>query len=376
MSHLVLVFVAAPAVLILGLVLLRQPMRIALPVYAALIPFGSGLSVGATRYGSLSSLVGLWLGVGLVLQLTSARRAAVRLSPTVPVWLLLLGVAGATASWSIAPQTTISGFFILASLVLIYVLISLTPVDAVVLRRTENGLLAGGLVATCYGVTQLLFLGGFPSDVPGVGPAPDGRFGNDLLGPDNEAVALLLPLVISLSRCVTDPSRVKRVLYGLLSVLLLGGILMTGSRGGILAVVVSGFALVLAIPREARLKMLAYGVIGLAVAALVWVYHPVGIAVRTTETTTSSSGRTDIWQVGLAACPRYCAFGSGWETFPDVYAATQASVPGAKVLVGKGGSYQPHNVWLLIAIELGLPGLILLASGLLLTFSEALHLPI
>jgi O-antigen ligase len=103
------------------------------------------------------------------------------------------------------------------------------------------------------------------------------------------------------------------------------------------------------------------------------VYHPAGIATRDVATT-SSSGRTDIWRVGLAACPHYCVFGSGWETFPDVYAATQASVPDAAVLVG-GGNYQPHNVWLLVAIELGLPGLVLLASVLIVTFYEALRLP-
>jgi hypothetical protein len=90
---------------------------------------------------------------------------------------------------------------------------------------------------------------------------------------------------------------------------------------------------------------------------------------------TSSSGRTSIWHVGLAACPQYCPFGSGWGTFPDVYAATQATVPGASVLTGTGGSYQPHNLWLLAAIELGLPGLLLMAAGLGLALLEALRLP-
>jgi O-antigen ligase len=49
-------------------------------------------------------------------------------------------------------------------------------------------------------------------------------------------------------------------------------------------------------------------------------------------------------------------------------------VPDAAVLVG-GGNYQPHNVWLLVAIELGLPGLVLLATALIVTFHEALRLP-
>lgn len=375
MAQVVLGVLLAPLLIAVGLMLIREPLRLALPAYAALIPFGGRIAFGGSPYASLSSILGLILGIGLLLQLMSARRAAVQLSPTVPIWLLLLATAGATATWSIAPQATVGGFFILGSLVLVYVLISLSRADRQILRRTETALITGGVAAACYGVTQLLFLGGFPSDVPGVGPAPDGRFGNDLLGPDNQAVALLLPLVISLTRSHSARTSTARLAYTASAVLLLGGVLMTGSRGGILAAIVAGVALLFAAPRESRTRLLVYGAVGLVVAAIVWIYHPLGIANRTTETATSSSGRTDIWQVGLAACPQYCTVGSGWSTFPDVYAETQATVPGAKVLVGKGGSYQPHNVWLLIAVELGIPGLLLFGAGVATTFYEALRLP-
>ena len=79
--------------------------------------------------------------------------------------------------------------------------------------------------------------------------------------------------------------------------------------------------------------------------------------------------------MGLAACSDYCAYGSGWGTYPQVYAETQASVPGARVLAGDKGTYQPHNLWLLAAVELGIPGVILLTAGLGLSLTEALRLP-
>ena len=79
--------------------------------------------------------------------------------------------------------------------------------------------------------------------------------------------------------------------------------------------------------------------------------------------------------MGLAACPQYCPLGSGWETFPIVYERTQPTVPGAEVLVGKGGSYQPHNVILLVGIELGVPGLLFFFSVLGLSLVEAWRLP-
>ena len=71
--------------------------------------------------------------------------------------------------------------------------------------------------------------------------------------------------------------------------------------------------------------------------------------------------------------PQYRPVGAGWGTFPDVYAATQSSVPDAAVLVGN--SREPHNVWFLAAIELGVPGLLLLALVFVLTFVDAVRLP-
>jgi O-antigen ligase len=374
MTQLILLMVAAPILLGGVVVLVRQPMRWALPVYAVWMPFGGLLSVGTSRFGSLSSLLGVLLGVGLILQLLGERRRGVRVSATVPIWLLFLAVAAATVLWSISPKETAAGFLILSSLVLIYVFVAINQVDREILTRTQNGLILGGVLCTLYGFTQFLFLGGFPSDpTAGAGTGADGRFGNDMLGPNNQAIALLLPLLFTLSRSVTLPERSKRALNAAVSTLLLIGIVMTGSRGGVLATFVALIVLALSNP-VGRRTLFKYAAAGIVVIALAWVYHPGGIADRTVSTT-SSSGRTDIWRVGLAACPKYCSVGSGWETFPDVYAATQASVPGAAVLVGQGGSYQPHNVWLLVAIELGLPGLVLLASALILTFYEGLRLP-
>jgi len=351
----------------------RNPLGVALPAYAAVIPFGGLLSVGASGFSSLSSALGIALGAGLILQLMSARRVVAAPSPTVALWLMFLGLAGFTVWWSITPSRTASGFVILTSLVLVYVLVALSPADRGVLTRVENALILGGLVAVGYGLTQFLFLGGFPANDPGGGLVEGGgRFGNDLLGPNNEAVALLLPLMVALSRSVTLSRRSVRLFHVAIATVLALGIVMTGSRGGLIATFAAFVALAFVTP-GGKAKLLAGGAVGAALVAVVFFAHPGGLATRDVQTT-SSSGRTDIWKVGLAACPQYCLGGAGWETFPDVYAATQASVPDAEVLVG-GGTYEPHNVWLLALIELGLPGLLLLDGALGMTFVEAVRLP-
>ena len=365
---------AAPAVFALVVACVREPMRVALPIFAALIPFGGALSIGSSRYASLSSLAGLLLAVTLVLQFITSRRSAPRITPAVPVWLFFLAVAVATVLWSEERWRTANAIIVLASLVLVYVFTVMSHADRTVIRRTENGLLIGAAVAVGYGLMQLLVLGGLPTDNPGPGITEGGRFGNGLLGPNIQSVALILPLTIALSRTFSPARNSYRLASAALSVLFLCGILLTASRTGTLAAVVAIFTLAFAGSKKARSRVLAFLAVATVVGGLVWIYQPGGVASRTFETASSSSGRTDIWKVAAAACSEHCAIGAGLGRFAEVYAETQASAQGASVLVGRG-SYEAHNIWLLIAIELGFVGLVLLCIGLAMAVLEALRLP-
>ena len=372
-----LVLAAAPVVVALVVLCLREPLRIALPIFAALIPFGGALSIGASPFGSASSLMGLLLGAGLALQFTTNRRAAPNLPSTAAVWLMFLGAAGATVLWTINRSVTINGLAILGSLVLTYVLVAISDVDRTVVRRTENGLLVGGVAVVCYGLYQLVYLGGFPDDVPGAVTVPGGRFGNDLLGPNIQAVTLLFPFVLALNRAFAEEGRARgwRLVNAGFAVLMLWGVLMTGSRTGTLAAALVVLTLAFAGQRRGRKGLFVFLAAGVAVAAWVWVYQPAGVASRSFESATSSSGRLEIWSVGLAACSDYCAIGAGWGNYGQVYAETQASVPGARVLVSDEGTYQAHNVWILALVELGIPGLVLLTWGLGQALFEAWRIP-
>ena len=369
------VLVLVPVALVVLVACLRQPMRFALPLYAGLIPFGKALSFGGSSYGSASSLAGMALTLGLLLHIVSGRPLARRLPLSVALWLVFLGVALATSLWTLNRGETWSGLAVLSSLVLVYALASVVDVDRTVVRRVENGLMVGSVAAVCYGVYQLAVLGGFLSDTPGEVAQTDGRFGNGMLGPNIESVTLLLPLVIALHRACTDPGRRSRLLATVTAVLMLLGILMTGSRTGTLGAGLVVLALLVVSPPRARPVLFGSLAAGAILATVVWVGHPFGLAERTYATATSSSGRVEIWEVGLAACGRYCLGGSGWGTFPDVYAATQALVPGARVLAGDQGSYQPHNLWLLTVIETGFLGMLLFTTGLALAMRDAVRLP-
>lgn len=365
---------AAPLALALAVVCLREPLRIALPLYTALIPFGGALSVGESAFGSASSLVGLMLAGGLALQLVSAPRGAPRMSAAVPVWTFFLSLAAASALWTIDRATTVSGLQVLSSLIIVFLLVTLSHADRAIVRRTETALLVGSAAAVAYGMFQLAFSGGLADD-SGAAVAEGGRFGNGLLGPNILAVTLLIPLAIAINRTFNPRDPGRQLPHAVFAAVMLAGILMTGSRTGVLGAGAVALTMLLTSPRAARKGIGISLLVGAAITVFVWTAHPFGLAERTFESATSSSGRLDIWRVGLAACSEYCGFGSGWGTFPAVYAQTQASVADARVLTGEEGSYQAHNLWLLVVVELGVLGLVLFSLGLVVSAAYAWRLP-
>ncbi|RFU21276.1 O-antigen ligase family protein [Geodermatophilus marinus] len=356
----------APLLVVYVVACFRDPLRYALPPYAVLLPFSSLVSIGPGPFGSVSSLQGLLLGSALVAQLATSRRSAPRIALSVPVWLAFVALCGFSVYWSVAPLLTVQNVLVLASLVLLFVALALTRFDPLTLRRFENSIVLGGGLVVCYGLAQLLFLGGLP--------APDGRgarFGNDLLGANLQAAFLLFPIAIVAARALTGPPR-ARVANVLVMLLLLFGLLMTGSRGGLLSlVVVLGVITLLASARLATKNALAAIAVVLLVGVLV--LNPAGIGQRQLQGT-DSSGRADIWTVGWQACLDHCATGAGWGSFPRVYADQLSSVPEARVL-HRGTTWEAHNIFLLAVVEVGVAGVLLVLLGLGLALRSAVRLP-
>lgn len=367
MTTLQLLFMA-PLVVAFALAGLQRPLTVVLPLYAATVPFGSLLSTGLPApLDSVSTVLGLLLMAALGLQFLVRASSPTELPATVGFWLLFLGLAGATALWSVSPRTTEVAFRNLALLILLYALLCLTPVDLPTLRRVESALVLGAVAAASYGAFQFA-TGTLPVDDEGGG---GGRFGRDLLGANNTAAALLVPLAIALCRSVTARTGLSRWAHGAATALLLFGILLTGSRGGLLATGACLAVATLTVERGRR-RLAALGAAIVVVVALVLLIQPGGVAGRTDST--KSSGRTDIWRVAQHACRTYCLTGSGWGTFPTVYRLTLPRVPDARILE-RGTSYEPHNIWILIGIEAGVAGLVLAFLGLGFTLRDTIRLP-
>ena len=367
MTVILLAVAAFPLVVAFLVVGFRRPAHLLLPAFAFFVPFGSGLALPSvpSRYGSISSLLMVALIAAIFIKLVSGRWRPERVTVVVAVWLGFVGVAATTVFWSVDVPSTLVGILPFAGIVILYVALRLSPLDRVSLARTEVAIVCGGATAAGYGIYQFA-TSTLPTSLEG-----GGRFGRDLLDPNHTAAALTLPLAIALGK-VSDRSTPKwsRVCYFLVILSLLAAILLTGSRGGLVAVGVV-FVVMLATSRRRALTFVTLAVVVGTLFVLVDL-NPALVPARLL--TSDSSGRTDIWKVGFAACPSYCGTGSGWGTFGLVYANTLPTVPGAAVTTS-GVYFQPHNIWILAGIETGIVGLGLMTLGLALAVTEVLRLP-
>lgn len=331
---------------------LRSPLGVLVVTYAAMVPFGSATELPIPLpppFDTPSSLVGLVVIAGLLLHVLFVRRGSVRLPPAVSLWLLFVGWAVLTFAWSVDRRATADQLLLLVSVMAIYVLTALVPVRPVDVQRVGSAVIAGAAVACVIGIA--LFVAGRAP----IGKSGIPRFlitGND---PNHTAAGLLLPLLLAISRMVDRRQRPANRAFAAAGVALMtSGILLTGSRGGVLAAVV-GIVVVMIYGGSTRRTVTVVVVVGLAVAVGLQ-QAPEKLEERLVAT--SSTGRTDIWQLGLDTCPTYCGRGSGFGSFPAVYEDEFLTNP-------KGGGFRTagfraHNIWLQALIETGAVGLALL----------------
>lgn len=345
-----------PLVAIALVIALRNPVWL-LALYAAVVPFGSSLRIpGTGPFGSLSTLIGLLALVAILVRLASRPTDRVRPGATPALAVLLVGVATATIMWSIDPSRTLQQVAILASLVGLYVVVAMTPVTPEDVRRFENGLVAGGSVVGGYAV-YLAATGALVNaeDQRFVAAVGGSETGDDVADPNITAASLVLPITVALDRAMQPGHLGRRLGYVFVAVTLLLGMLLTGSRGGMLGALSA--VLVLLLVRRPRTTAVRAALLAPAMAFLIATALAPQYVVERLTTDTSSSGRNDIWIAGLRACPEHCAVGGGWGTFATAHQEVLLEHPdtrGDRLLV------EAHNLWLGTVVEGGLIALLLL----------------
>ena len=350
-------------------IILRWPVESSLGLYAFLVPFDDVAMIGSGHTGpTLTKFVGG--GAALIAVVVGLVERRLTRPPRAAMWLTLFIVwAGITSLWSLDTQDAYSRVATAGALLVVYL-------AAVCLRVTEKEFRAvvwlailGACAAAGYGVHAFhrgtIYVG--PAGYGGhVGRGSEIR-GSLILGaqeadPDVFGDLLLTPLSLAVGLLLADRSWLRRGLWISAVALIAFAVFATMSRGAVVALI----AMLLVYLYRYRMSWRAWVPIGVMGAMLSMVPETFFSRVGKSYST-GGAGRLDIWTVGLHGLQRYGLAGAGLESFPYVYGQYIGYAPNYLGRELRGS----HNIYLGMAVELGILGLILMIAAFASHFGAA-----
>jgi O-antigen ligase len=272
-------------------------------------------------------------------------------------WILFLLYTLGSALWSVSPGVTLqsSGFLFLATLLVLMA----QSGNLASKNRIEMTVLILAVIAALIGMDQWLFgfaqlakvssgLLGNEADIVNVAVLDKRAFG-PLVTPGALAAFLIFTIPQALIRFQTA-SGSKKVLFGLLSIVLLLGLAAAGGVGAWLCLaVVCAFFFYKQSTGPAAFFVL--GLLGLAALGLVW--HR-GLH---NWTLASFTMRLDLWQSGWQLFLQHPLMGWGLGTFGEAYQSM--GMP-----LGTGALFA-HNLFLQLLVETGIAGTLLFTAAVI-----------
>ena len=320
------------------------PVQTSLGVFALLLPFDSIAVVGesntaATLTWSAGAAAGLvLLGTGLLQdRLEQPSRAALW-------WSLFVFWSAVSFLWALEPQRVMQRLPTAFGLLLFYLVSASFRMNRKELYSVLGLAMVGGIVGASYAAWQFLYGGGAQLTRASIGQT----------NPNEFALSLLLPLSIAMGAFLSMRKWIPRTAM-LAAIGVIGfGILISMSRGSLIAVGV----LILIYIRKLRINWrMSIGI--LALLALLLAVPDQFFERIQGVVSDRGAGRFDIWQAGVEAAKHHGIIGVGLDNFPvafDRYAQYAT--------VFRGYRREPHNVYLGTLTELGIVGLLLLLASI------------
>ncbi len=359
----------------------RRPLRTVVPAYAFLVPIGGVIPLQVplpSPFNTLSSVAGALALGAVAMHLLREPRARV---PTLPVglWLIFTAWCALTFLWANDPSMVASELTIAIPLVMLVVLIGMMPATRSDLEFVRDAVVASGIAIGSWAAVLTVTGGAYQVH------ALSARFSLSEAhsDPNQLAATLLLPLALSIDLTLTgrNPGSPRwRAAFGPLGAVLSAyGLVLSGSRGGAIAAVVTIVATLALFARRRpwqryrvrqALRGTASVVVVLVVLGAVWIgLFPnsriatilSGTPIQRLLDTQSSSGRAEIWTTGALACERYCVGGIGLGNFPIAY---EQAVAFSDVTRNVGTVRPAHDLYLEIGVETGVLGLALFALAI------------
>lgn len=328
----------------------KRPLATLVALYIGLAPIDFLLvySSGVT----ISRLIGL-LAIGTLLFMVTIRGSNLRLPRSALAWLIAFAFMAASLIWAGDQPKSIERLMQTGLPILIMTLAGLSRCDRTDVRAMLLAVVAGGTAVSLYAVMHP------PPHAAAAAGALQNRLvvsnGNASIDPNGLAFSLMAPLAIALAATLSGDPR-RRAIAALIATIIIGAILLTESRGGLLGL---GVMLVwLAI--RSRERLIAGALIALAAAGSIIQGSAWERLFSNASSNIEGAGRLPIWRVGFEAFRQHWLIGNGYGTFTDAFDQVYLFVPHAFIT---GWSREAHNLVIASFVELGIFGgaLVLLA---------------
>jgi O-antigen ligase len=325
-------------------VLVLWPIEATLGAYAFLLPFDAISRLGnspdgkaATWYaGALASIT--LLGMGLLHDKLALPLRATKCW----FWFLILGVL--SIFWALDEDVLLAQLPTVLGLFGLYFAASCFDISQRQFLRVARLAVAGGVAASLFSTVNFL------QGVATVEARSSLITGAQQADPNIFAASLLVPLALAIGLAISAVSKIEKLLMACAAGTLFVSVLLTMSRGALLALVF------MAGVYAYRYRLKGRVLLALAVAPLTLLLLPALFFLRLqTAIANGGAGRLDIWIASLSAVKQYSLRSAGLENFSVAYQQFAGFAP-----VFRGYNHGAHNIYLQTAVELGILGIVLL----------------
>lgn len=328
---------------------LKRPLVVPYALYVVLLPFDNVLAIssGAT----LTKFIGI-ASTGAILLWAIGRRKFI--APSFTLWLgaLLMLWLSMSALWAIDLKASLGILPTYVGLFMLYIALSIAPVDAKDFKFIIGAMIAGSLIASAYGIAVF-----HDQSVADAQALADNfgrlsvQIGDNTIDPNAYSDAILLPFCLLMMLGLSSKNALVKIgaLAGLAT--MLGAVYVSASRGAILAIATAVAYLV--IRSKHRVQIIAVAVVPTVIAFGTSSYMLDRFA---DAQHTGAAGRFGIWKVGMEAFRQHWLTGAGIGNYRAIYNSVFIHVYQAYT----GGWDRPaHNLLVQVSAELGVVGLVL-----------------
>ena len=338
----------------------RYPLVFPFGAYVLLLPFDSLLTLSSG--GTVTRLVAIATGGALlarIVLLQDVRRPA----RAWYAWLAYVLYMALSLVWS---ADTTTGMLVLQQVVQLFLMLTILaiyPLRELEFRGALAFVVTSGVAAALYGIH--LYQAGSVSVYENrlTLTTPSGL----VLDPNYYATSFVLPIAVAFAGAFYTRSLLLRVTCAVSVLVMMSGILVSGSRGGFIAI-----AMVFAYFVIRSKHRLQVGAVVVASLGLTLLFPSVFTRFANDPSAAGSgSGRTYIWQTGLHDLAGHWLFGGGAGSFQELYdnALLASSQP-----IFQGWSRPSHSIVVGTITEYGVIGLALVFGAWWTMFRQMRHI--